>query len=132
MSVTVPPVPDQQKLERALTAEPVDPERLEKALTRIEEGLSEHAAAVESAGGLIRDADRINRPSLERQESKVLDEVQGLRDRVAEVQQAAAQRDDDPTMREQAAALAPALQKLRDAEADLAFDAANTDLGSGE
>jgi hypothetical protein len=125
--------PDPQTLERVLSAEPVDPDRLAAELDRIEKLLSSHTDEVRRAGGLINDEDRINRPSLDRQESKLMQQVRGLRRQVAALQERAAQHDaDEPTLRQEAEGLAQALKRLRDAEADLAFEATNTDLGSGE
>jgi hypothetical protein len=125
--------PDPKPLERALTAEPIDPERLEEVLAQIDTLLGRHAADVSRSDGLINDTDRVNRPALERQEGKVLKEVRELRGRAAELHRRAAQADrDDPGLRTEAERLAASLQKLRDAEADLAFETTNTDLGSGE
>jgi hypothetical protein len=121
--------PDPDALERALAA---DGGRLTEALAHANATLSRHASGV-ALDGLISDSVRVNRPSLGRQEDRLRLRVYGLRDRTADLhRRAAGGQADDPALRDEVRRLAGELRGLRDAEAGIALDGKNTDLGSGE
>jgi hypothetical protein len=129
MSAQTPPIPDLQPLELALADS--DPRTLADALRRIDAELGPHAAGV-AAVGLIGESIRVDRPSLGRLENRLRQQVRAARERAAELHRRATGGATDPTLRQQAAELAAELRKLRDAEADIAFEGKNTDLGAGE
>src|SRR5262245_1217634 len=75
-----PSVMDLERLERALNADHADRAQLAAALGRIEQALREHGYDVDRAGGMIDEDERVARPSLERKQEQLREQITVLAD----------------------------------------------------
>jgi hypothetical protein len=127
-----PSVSELDELTRALDPRPLDRDALVTVLQQIEQGLREHCDSLKQRGGLLDEADRIHRPSLEREENRLRDRVCELLGECEELLHDLDDCEDEDVLRARGAELLAALRGLRDDEAHLVLDSADTEVGAGD
>lgn len=126
-----PTASDLDQLTGLLRAEPLDRGALDSALRRIEVELSDRGIDLDRSGGLLDEADKVARPSLAREDSRLRDELTELARNVRAWRELARTGTDDE-VRQRGAPILAGLRGHRDAEAGLVLESADTEVGAGD
>ena len=127
-----PSVLELERLERALCSEAAPRRQLTSALAGIERALRQHGRDIDRAGGLIDEEQQVARPSLARAAEQLRQHIQELAEEAQALRREAERDVDEDGLMLRSRLLYEALQRLRNAEADIAYEGVETDIGCGD